>query len=123
MVIVSFFSTSKGSIYSVFEDNCTQRFKTVDESLKEKSELTLYLNAGDAFFVANCLTISDICFLIKDENIFLISNDKEYGPIKGKLEPSIGLSPIEFWELEDRNVVKIPSSIHVGNEIDDIWKN
>lgn len=122
--IVSFFSTSKGSIYSVYGNGSTQRFKMVDECLKEKSELTLYLNYSNTSFIASCLAeVGEVGFLISNDIMFIIVNDKEYGPIKCELQPAIGLSPIEFWGLEDRDVVKIPNSVHVGNEIDDIWKN
>ena len=129
------FQTSKGSTYKVYEDGTTVRNKTLhaghdpkDVGIKERSELTVYVNPNDAGEIGGW---GQLLTGVKGRRIVLVG-DKIYrtsiNPKTGKrgrdgppidivsYSPRLGLAPVELREPSQ----SVPGGWrwnHPGNEI------
>lgn len=132
----SAFQTAKGSVYFRTEDGSTIRHKAIieghpDSGWKEASDITLFISAEDAEYIAGPLHGTAWLLLVEHEGEFqlqFVLKDyktkkitKVLETIDFQTEPEVGLSPIELFQLKEvKPGVHYPHVLHPGHAITDI---
>jgi hypothetical protein len=113
--MVTTFTTSKGSIYNILNEGKTKRWKKVTNEHGEESTVTLYLENHVAASVSVGVHFGLWASFGDDVLVFRIRG-KEDMPVKYETIPRKGLCPLELW-----GDLTHPESLHVGNQITDLW--
>lgn len=108
------FITSKGSLYNLYLDGSTQRWKKANnEGVQPRSSVTVYISNEEASWLAVAVQMGP-WWITKDNDIIAVTyNDEKRKTIQSIRHPKVGLSPLEIWFDEFQDI----SEIHVGNEI------
>jgi hypothetical protein len=114
--MVQVFMTSNGSVYTIYEENTSKRYKTVENTLYRQSSRTVYLNHQEARWVSTAIACGG--WVKYEDNKFYVTltgrpdDERPY-----TTEPKIDLYPFEFWGEDLRS----PEYVHLGNEIENIF--
>lgn len=102
--------TSQGSVYTVFPDNRTKRFKEVSGESFDKSDRTVYVEENDAYFLIGAVSLGLI--RLAENQLQILTNDRVVYGVDYVTEAKIGLHPVELW-----GELRSPTSVHIGNAI------
>jgi hypothetical protein len=113
--MVTTFTTSKGSIYNVLNEGKTKRWKKVTNEHGEESTITLYLENHDGASIGVGVHFGAWVSFSNDALVLKIRG-KQDALVNYETVPRKGLCPLELW-----GDLTHPNSLHVGNQITDLW--